>query len=258
MNRPLVFDIKRTSTVDGPGLRTVVFFKGCNLNCFWCHNPEGKNANAQIAYFANKCISCGTCKNVCKMTERCVACGACADSCPTGARKLYGKTWSIDELFALLIRDRAYYDATGGGVTFSGGECMLYPSYISELAKRCYEEGIHVAIDTAGCVPYESFETVLPYVELFLYDMKAIDPALHKQGTGVDNALILQNLNRLQATGKQIIIRTPVIPEFNEGKECDRIKEYCDARALPIEFLPYHTFGEDKKKALENTTTHDE
>jgi glycyl-radical enzyme activating protein len=256
MNTPLIFDIKRTSTVDGPGARTVIFFKGCNLDCFWCHNPEGKNASAQTAYFASKCISCGACKNVCKKTERCVLCGECVDSCPTGARKMYGKAWSIDDLVELIQRDSAYYYATGGGVTFSGGECMLYPAYISELAKRCHEAGIHVAIDTAGCVPYESFEAVLPYVDMFLYDIKAIDPVLHKKGTGVSNEVILQNLEYLRRVGKKITVRTPVIPGFNEGIECERIKRYCDARALPVEFLSYHTFGEDKKDAL-NATAHD-
>ena len=251
MNTPLIFDVRRASTVDGNGVRTVVFFKGCNLNCFWCHNPEGKNANAEMAFFREKCICCGTCRRVCPENgEACFLCGTCVDLCPTGARKLYGKEWEMDELVSLLARDRAYYDATGGGVTLSGGECMLYPEYVATLAKRCCEVGISVAIDTAGCVPYTHFEAVLPYVDLFLYDLKAIDPLLHKKGTGVDNALILENLTRLIKTEKQILIRTPVVPDFNKGEECDRIKAYCDARALPVEFLPYHTFGTDKQNAL--------
>lgn len=247
---PLIFDVRRASTVDGPGVRTVVFFKGCNLDCFWCHNPEGKSANAQIALFADKCIGCTSCERVCKATDSCLLCGSCVTVCPTGARKLYGKAWEVEELVALLLRDRAYYDATGGGVTLSGGECMLYPAYVAALSRRCREEGLHVAIDTAGGVPYESFEAVLPYVDLFLYDLKALDPALHKRGTGVDNVRILQNLERLQKTGKPIVIRTPVIPAFNEGAECERIRAFCDARSLPVEFLSYHTFGEDKGNAL--------
>ena len=250
MTSPLIFDVRRSSTVDGPGVRTVVFFKGCSLDCFWCHNPEGKRANAEMAFFESKCTLCGACERACKATEHCLSCGACVALCPTGARRLYGKAWQVDDLFAVLLRDRSYYDATGGGVTLSGGECMLYPAYVASLAKRCHEAGIHVAVDTAGYVPYEHFETVLPYVDLFLYDIKAIDPVLHERGTGVDNALILQNLARLAETGTPIVIRTPVIPTFNEGAECERIRAYCDARALPVEFLSYHTFGTDKQNAL--------
>ena len=250
MKAPLIFDVKRTSTADGPGVRTVVFFKGCNLDCFWCHNPEGKQPQAQMAYFSDKCVSCGTCRRVCE-NDPCTACGECAALCPTGARKKYGREYSVGALLDVILADRAYYDATGGGVTFSGGECMLYPEYLARVARACRESGVHVAIDTAGCVPYESFEAVLPYADLFLYDIKCLDPALHKKGTGADNALILDNLERLMGTGKAIIVRTPVIPDFNMGEECERIKNFCAARRLSWEPLPYHSFGEDKKRALE-------
>lgn len=251
MKAPLIFDIKRTSTADGPGVRTVVFFKGCPLDCFWCHNPEGKQPQAQMAYFRDKCVFCGTCRTICTQTDACVACGACAERCPTEARRLYGTPYTVDALAQILLADRAYYDATGGGVTFSGGECMLYPEFLAEVARVCRESGVHVAIDTAGCVPYEHFEAVLPYTDLFLYDVKCLDPALHKRGTGVDNALILENLERLMCAGTEIIVRTPVIPDFNEGEECERIKTFCKGRSLPHELLPYHTFGEDKRRALE-------
>ena len=129
---------------------------------------------------------------------------------------------------------------------------MLYPDFLVEIMKKCQEKGVSVAVDTAGYVPYSSFEIVLPYVDLFLYDVKALDPQLHKKGTGVDNRLILENLDRLLADGKKVVVRTPVIPDFNEGEEYEKIAEYCQKRGLTIEFLPYHEFGIDKKKALEN------
>ncbi len=251
MKTPYVFDIRRSSTVDGPGLRSVVFFKGCNLDCFWCHNPEGKSPLPQSAYFLEKCVGCGACRAACQQMESdCCLCGDCVSHCPQQARRIYGKRYTEDELFELLLRDRAYYDATGGGVTFSGGECMLYPDFLASLAKRCHEAGISVAVDTAGCVPFSHFLTLLPFTDLFLYDIKCLDPELHKRGTGQDNGLILENLNRLQELGAELLIRTPVIPDFNEGEEVERIADYCMRRGLPHETLPYHTFGEDKLDAL--------
>ena len=252
MKSPLIFDIKRSSTVDGPGLRTAVFFKGCNLNCYWCHNPESKSPKAQLAFFKEKCVFCGVCGSVCKnASSQCSACGRCADTCPVNARKIYGKEYGIEEILGIIESDKAFFDATSGGVTFSGGECMLYPEYIAELAKQCKSKGISVAIDTAGCVPYSSFEAVLPYTDIFLYDIKCLDPDLHKKGTGKSNELILQNLELLQKTRKTIIIRVPVIPDFNDGEELERIKGFCSERGLTAELLPYHEFGIDKKKALE-------
>lgn len=251
MKTPLIFDIKRTSTADGPGIRTVVFFKGCNLDCFWCHNPEGKSPFPQLAFFQEKCVSCGACRKICgKNRRQCAACGRCAERCPANARKLYGKEYATEELANIIAADKAYYDATGGGVTFSGGECMLYSEYLAELAKQCRENGISTAVDTAGCVPYESFEKILPYANLFLYDIKCLDPELHRKSTGKDNRLILQNLERLQKSEANIIIRIPVVPSFNDGDELEKIKAFCQTRNLPFELLPYHSFGETKKDAL--------
>ncbi len=254
MKTPLIFDIKRSSTVDGPGVRTAIFLKGCNLNCFWCHNPEGKRINVEKAFFSDKCIGCESCKKICENSKTaCTVCGKCAETCPTQAIKMYGKSYTPDELFEIIVRDLPYFEATDGGVTFSGGECMLYPEFVAEVAKRCRACEISVAIDTAGCVPFSSFELILPYVDLFLYDIKCIDPELHKKGTGVDNNLILENLERLISLGKKIIVRIPVIPSFNDSEELLRIEEYCRARGLRYELLPYHTFGEDKKRALNNS-----
>ncbi len=240
-----VFDIKRCSLNDGPGIRTTVFFKGCNLNCFWCHNPEGISPKKQYAFFRHKCTNCGACgKHKGKSFEE------LAFYCPSQARKVYGREYTVEELFDIIIRDKDYYSATGGGVTFSGGECMLQIGFISELAKRCKENGISVAVDTAGNVPYENFERILPYSDVFLYDVKCIDKNLHKNGTGCDNTLILKNLDRLINTDKNIIVRVPVIPDFNDGEELEKIKSYCAERALKVEFLVYHQYGKDKRSAL--------
>ena len=249
---PLIFDIKRASTNDGPGLRTVIFLKGCNLNCFWCHNPEGKSPKAEIAFFREKCTGCGTCTRVCKSPDSCKGCADCVTYCPAEARKQYGRVYAEEELLAILSADLDYYRVTGGGVTFSGGECMLYPEFVRSIAEHCHKAGISVAIDTAGAVPYQSFETVLPYADIFLYDIKALDPALHRRGTGRDNALILENLEKLRLSGKRIIIRTPVIPNFNEGDEAERIKAYCRERGFTHELLPYHAMGESKEQALKD------
>ena len=173
MRAPLIFDIKRSSTVDGPGVRTAVFLKGCNLDCFWCHNPESKRAEGERAFFEAKCIGCGSCEKVCENGRTsCTVCGKCVDVCPTGAVKIYGKSYTPDEIFEIILRDASYFELTGGGVTFSGGECMLYPDFVVEIAKRCFAHGISVAIDTAGCVPFSSFEKVLPFADIFLYDIK--------------------------------------------------------------------------------------
>ena len=245
MKIPLIFDIKRASTNDGPGLRTVIFFKGCNLDCFWCHNPEGKSEIAQIAYFKEKCVSCGACNDLCDASNESIV-----EACPEGARKLYGKSYTSDELLRIIKADKTFFDATDGGVTFSGGECMLYPEYLTSLAASCRELGISVAIDTAGCVPFSYFEAVLPYTDIFLYDIKCIDAELHKKGTGRDNSLIISNLEKLIGSGKRIIIRVPMIPNFNDGDGLECIKDFCDERHLSYELLPYHEFGESKKQAL--------
>ncbi|MBP3437008.1 MAG: glycyl-radical enzyme activating protein [Clostridia bacterium] len=251
MNIPYIFDVQRGSTVDGRGLRTTVFFKGCNLDCFWCHNPEGKKPFPELAFFARACLGCGSCRGACPGEEGapCRACGECAALCPSAALRVYGKQYKIEELLDIILADEPFYEATGGGVTLSGGECMLYPDFVSALLQKCKEKGIHTAIDTAGSVPFSHFEQVLPYTDMFLYDIKCLSPSLHKQGTGFDNSLILENLERLRQTGKEILVRVPLIPSFNE-KEKDEIEAFCRARGLSYELLPYHTLGEGKKAAL--------
>ncbi len=236
-NAPLIFDIHRSSTADGPGLRTVIFFKGCNLDCYWCHNPESKSPLPQQAFFTEKCQNCG-------------ACSYDPTLCPHGARKQYGTAYTVEQLMEIILKDQAFYIATGGGVTFSGGECMLYPDFLARLGAACQKEGITVAVDTAGNVPFSHFEKVMPYVDLFLYDVKALNPELHRRGTGQDNTLILQNLEKLLLRGQNVLVRTPLIPDYNE-KESDAILEFCRERSVACEFLAYHNLGESKKAALQ-------
>ena len=246
-----IFDIVRSSLVDGPGVRTTVFFKGCNLNCAWCHNPEGKFPNPQPAFFADRCTGCGLCREVCPRKDGdCTLCGACVNICPENARRIYGRKYSLKELTEILLADVRYYRATGGGVTFSGGECMLYPRILGRLLRKLDEAGVRAAIDTAGNVPYASFQSLFSFRPLFLYDLKAVSRSVHKRGTGVDNRLILENLDRLISDRQDVIIRVPVIPGFNDGRELAKVRRYVAERGLTAEYLPFHTMGEGKQKAL--------
>ena len=249
-----IFDIERSSFVDGPGIRTTVFFKGCNLRCAWCHNPESQKHEPELAFFASRCTHCGKCKEKCPNgLTSCTLCGACATYCPTDARKIYGKKMSVDEVMEEILRDRAFYENSGGGVTFSGGECMLQIDFLEAILKKCKEHGIHTAVDTAGHVPFEYFERILPYTDLFLYDIKAFDSEIHKQYVGVGNERILENLKKLLQIGAPIWIRIPTIPTVNASEdEMRKIKAFLDEHGTPekIELLPYHSMGEGKCLAL--------
>lgn len=259
-----LFDIQRNSFVDGPGIRTTVFFRGCNLRCEWCHNPESQSGEKTLFYYADKCKKCGKCGEICRkkairygifQQKLCDFCGDCAVFCPENALNLCGKDYKIEELFDLLIKDKEYYDLSGGGVTLSGGECMLYPQQVAEISKLLKEAGISVAVDTAGNVPWKNFVEVLPFVDLFLYDVKLADQEKHKKYTGVSNELILQNLGSILHAGKKVIVRIPIIPGVNDTvDEMRRIKKIIERNAphLPqkIELLPYHRLGENKYNAL--------
>lgn len=256
MSKPtaIIFDIERNSYVDGPGIRTTVFFKGCNLRCAWCHNPESHKSAPQMMLHANKCTGCGKCKEVCPHgCETCELCGICAIYCPHGAREISGKESTVEQVWDEIRKDRLFYEATGGGVTFSGGECMLQIEFLEAILKKCKENGIHTAVDTAGHVPFDRFERILPYTDLFLYDVKCLDRDKHKQYTGVDNDLILENLKRLLQGITPVWIRIPVIPTVNDTEEEMRaIKDFLDSCGTPkrIELLPYHAMGEHKYEAL--------
>ena len=193
-----VFDIERNSYVDGPGIRTAVFFKGCNLRCAWCHNPESQSPKPQMMFYKNKCMGCGKCREKCPNNlESCDLCGKCSLFCPQDARDICGKEYTVDEVLKEVLKDKAFYETSGGGVTFSGGECMLQIEFLTKILKACKENGIHTAVDTAGHVPYERFEQILPYTDLFLYDVKCFDSDKHRQYTGLENQLILKNLKRI-------------------------------------------------------------
>ena len=260
-----IFEIKRFAVHDGDGIRTTVFFKGCPLKCVWCHNPEGILAKSELAYYAHKCISCGECLSVCPTgahtiengkhafnCEKCIVCGKCVGACLGNALTLYGKETTVDELLPILLQDKEFYDHSDGGVTFSGGECMLQIDFLKAILEKCKENGIHTAVDTAGNVPWDYFEKILPYTDLFLYDVKCISEDLHKDGTGFSNRLILENLQKLSDKNAEIIVRVPVIPEFNGNDyEMQKIADYLkDLRISKVELLPYHAMGEHKWTAI--------
>ena len=249
-----IFDIQRASFVDGPGIRTTVFFKGCNLRCAWCHNPESQSAKVEMLFYKNRCAGCGKCKEKCPNNlEKCDFCGRCALFCPHDAREICGKEYTVLEVLSEVIKDRLFYENSGGGVTFSGGECMLQIDFLEEILKECKKNGIHTAVDTAGHVPFECFERILPYTDLFLYDVKCFDSEKHLRYTGVKNDLILDNLKKLLKTDNPIWVRIPVIPSVNDSEEeMKEIRRFLDTYGCPdrIELLPYHKMGEHKYSAL--------
>lgn len=249
-----IFDIERNSYVDGPGIRTTVFFKGCNLRCVWCHNPESQSPKPQMMFYKNKCTGCGKCKERCPNNlEKCGLCGKCTLYCPHDAREICGKEYTVDEVIREILKDKAFYDNSDGGVTFSGGECMLQIDFLEEILKECKKNGIHTAVDTAGYVQFEYFERILRFTDLFLYDIKCFDSEKHKQYTGVGNESILENLKRLLTTKKSVWIRIPIIPMVNDTEEeLQKIKAFLEACQSPkkIELLPYHAMGEHKYEAI--------
>ena len=250
----ILFDIQKNSFVDGPGIRTTVFFKGCNLHCAWCHNPESQSPKPQMMFYKNKCTGCGKCKEKCPHNlELCELCGKCTIYCPHDAREICGREYTIDEVMREIVKDKIFYENSGGGVTFSGGECMLQSDFLEEILKECKKEEIHTAVDTAGYIPFEKFERILPYTDLFLYDVKCYDSNKHKKYTGAPNELILENLKKLLQCRKSVWIRIPIIPTVNDtAEEMTAIRKFLDTYGQPekIELLPYHAMGEHKYTAL--------
>lgn len=264
-----IADIKRFAVHDGDGIRTTVFFKGCPLKCVWCHNPESINPAPQVALYADKCIGCMECAAVCPagahMTdgtahryerEKCVGCGACEEACLGEALKFYGREVTAEELLPQLLEDRAFYENSGGGVTLSGGECLTQAAFCEELLRALKAEGIHTAVDTCGFVSREALARVIPYTDVFLYDIKAIDAEVHRRCTGQDNALILDNLRYLDACGKAVEVRIPYVPGYNAG-EMEKIRDFLASISCvrKITVLAYHNYAGSKYASLgmENT-----
>lgn len=254
MDEGMIFDIAHGSFVDGPGVRTTVFFKGCNLKCLWCHNPESQSPIPQMMFYKNKCTGCGICKSVCpKPSEACDLCGICAKYCPSSAKKVCGRLWTADEVMTEIEKDKAFYKNSGGGVTFSGGECMLQVDFLKSLLVKCRDIGIHTAVDTAGNVPFEAFEQIMPYTDAFLYDVKCYSEELHKKGTGVSNKRIFENLMALsERFGGDIIVRIPIIPGYNtDTSELTKMADFLrTVKYKSIDLLPYHRLGENKYSAI--------
>ena len=232
MTMGLIFNVQRFSTADGPGIRTTVFLKGCPLHCAWCHNPEGQRPTPELVWHDVRCIGARECLRACSEDaltlssegmrinrEKCNACGECAQACPTGALDMIGRQWSAEQLMEELLKDEVFYETSSGGITFSGGEPMMQVEFLCDVLPHSRQARLHVALDTCGAVSWESFERVLPYVNLVLYDLKIMDANRHRAATGVGNDLILENARRLAAQQVPMWIRTPIIPGFTNDKE---------------------------------------
>jgi pyruvate formate lyase activating enzyme len=260
-----IFTIQRFSIHDGPGIRTTVFFKDCNLRCWWCHNPESWGSEPVLMLNPQNCIGCRACVKICPChcfaetghvidRKSCTGCGKCAAACPSNALELYGNKIDSDALLSELLKDAIFYEKSGGGITFSGGECLLQSDFLGEMLGLCRANSLHTAIDTAGNTDFSIFERLLPDTDLFLYDLKSVDSAIHQKGTGADNTVILKNLSALlQKCPEKIWIRIPVIPGFNNNKEeMQKIHDFLSNFITPakIELMPYHRLGEIKHKNL--------
>lgn len=263
----IIFNIQRYSLHDGPGVRTVVFFKGCGLRCKWCSNPESQEHTRELYISTLQCIGCGKCVISCpcealSISEGnivlnrilCNQCGFCATQCPSGAIQFYGKEQNAEEIFKIVLRDKVFYRNSGGGITLSGGEPTLQPILAYELLSMCKEEGINTAIETCGFTSWENIEVLLPLLDYIYYDVKHVIPEKHLAGTGSDCTLILSNLKKLASVRKSgLVIRVPIIPGFNDDKRSiNAIAEWIDGNltGISVEIMAYHRYGEKKYELL--------
>ena len=266
MERGLIFDIERYSTADGPGIRTVVFFKGCNLHCYWCHNPESLKVFPEVDRYEQECIHCGRCVQVCPEkchvftetgrvfhSEKCIHCMACTEACPVAALRPIGKWLSVEDCMAQIREDVVFYGKSGGGVTLSGGEVLMQKAFAQALLQRCHAEGIHTAIESNLCVDTAVLEQLIPQLDLVMADIKSMDAPAHIRGTGCSNEKTLRNIRWLDSRNVPLIIRTPVIPGFNDSE--DNIAQTAEflkslSNLSYYELLSYNPMGNDKRKRL--------
>ena len=265
----IITNIQKYSIHDGPGIRTTIFFKGCPLSCLWCHNPEGISFREEKVYYPNRCIGCGDCIKICPSaaikigatgmeTDKniCILCGKCADICPARAMEILGYHMTLAQVMDSVLKDLPFYEASGGGVTLSGGEPAAQKDFALAILAECKKQDIHTALDTSGCVPWESLAELVPFTDLFLYDIKHLDDEVHHKYTGESNKLILENLNRLVAlikdTPKKIWLRMPVMPGINDDEEHMRRVGFLmkELGLQDIYLLPYHNIAKGKYERL--------
>lgn len=268
-----VFNVQRFTLHDGPGIRTEFFLKGCPLRCDWCGNPESFNRHIEVGVYQNKCIDseiCGDCKEACPEAEmliftdsrladinrdQCSSCLSCSEACPSEAIKQWGEIMSVDDCMKIILQDRGFYQRSGGGVTVSGGEPLLQSDFVLALFQACKQEGIHTCLESSFYANWNRIDKLLPYTDLFISDIKLMDSTLHKQYTGVDNHKILNNLQLLSETGKDVILRVPVIPTVNDDPDnakatADFIINEMSGRVRTLQLLSFMRLGEEKYESL--------